>query len=63
MKFTDDSAVIGCITSGDEAAYRRKVANLVSLCEDNNLTLNMNKTKEMMVDIRKERRPHQPLFI
>ena len=32
-------------------------------CEDNNLSLNTDKTKEMIVDMRKERRPHQPLFI
>ncbi len=63
MKFADDTAVIGRITGGDEAAYRREVASLVTWCEDNNLTLNMDKTKEMIVDMRKERRTHQPLFI
>ena len=55
--------MIGRITSGDEAAYRREVANLVSWSEDKNLTLNTDNTKEMIVDMRKERRPHQPLFI
>lgn len=35
----------------------------MSWCEDNNLTLNTDKTKEMIVDMRKERRPQQPLFI
>ncbi len=63
VKFADDTAVIGRITGGDEAAYRREVASLVTWCEDNNLTLNMDKTKEMIVDMRKERRTHQPLFI
>ncbi len=63
MKFADDTAVIGRITGGDEAAYRREVASLVTWCEDNNLTLNTDKTKEMIVDMRKERRTHQPLFI
>ncbi len=37
--------------------------SLVTWCEDNILTLNTGKTKEMIVDIRKERRTHQPLFI
>jgi len=55
--------VIGRFTSGDEAACRREAADLVSWCEDNNLTLKTDKTKEMIVDMRKERRPHQPLFI
>ena len=63
LNFADDTAVIGCITGGDEATYRREVASLVSWCEDNNLTLNLDKTKEMMVDMRKKRRPHQPLYI
>ena len=40
-----------------------EVASLVKWCEDNNLTLNTDKTKEMIVDMRKERRPHQPLFL
>jgi hypothetical protein len=36
---------------------------LVSWCEDNNLTPNKDKTKEMMVDMRKKRSLHRPLFI
>ncbi|MCI4385498.1 hypothetical protein PGIGA_G00051260 [Pangasianodon gigas] len=63
VKFADDTAVIGRITGRDEAAYRREVASLVTWCEDNNLTLNTDKTKEMIVDMKKERRTHQPLFI
>lgn len=35
---------------------------MVTWCEDNNLTLNTDKTKEMIVDMRKERGTHQPLF-
>ncbi|XP_072559211.1 uncharacterized protein [Paramormyrops kingsleyae] len=58
-----EAVVIGRSTGGDEAAYRREVASLVSWCEDNNLTLNTDKTKEMIVDMRKRRRPHQSLFI
>ena len=53
----------GRITDRDEAGYRREVANLMSWCEDDNLTLNTDKTKEIIVDMRKERRPHQPLII
>ncbi len=40
-----------------------EVSSLVTWCEDNNLTLNTDKTKEIIVDMRKERRTHQPLFI
>ncbi|KAK3510664.1 hypothetical protein QTP70_012820 [Hemibagrus guttatus] len=63
IKFADDTAVIGRITDGDEVAYRTEGANLVTWCEDSNLTLNTEKSKEMIVDMRKERRTHQPLFI
>jgi hypothetical protein len=63
LKFADDTTVIGRIAGGEEAAYRKEVASLVSCCGDNNLILNMEKTKEMIVDMRKERSTHQPLFI
>lgn len=35
---------------GDESAYRREVADLIKRCQDNNLYLNINKTKELIVD-------------
>lgn len=56
LKFTDDVSVIGNITGRDERAYRKEVANLVSGCEDKNLTLNMLQMKEIIVGMRKERR-------
>ncbi|KAK3510666.1 hypothetical protein QTP70_012822 [Hemibagrus guttatus] len=63
IKFADDTAVIGRITDGDEVAYRTEGASLVTWCEDSNLTLNTEKSKVMIVDMRKERRTLQPLFI
>ena len=63
LKFEDNTTVIGCITGRGEVAYRREVAGLVSWCEDNNLTLNTDKTKEMIVDMRKKSRPPRPLYI
>ena len=32
-------------------------------CQENNLSLNVNKTKEMMVDFRKQQREHPPIHI
>lgn len=61
--FADNTTVIGLITSGDEAAYRDEVAQLVSWCRDNNLSLNSEKTKEMIIDPRKRRDQHAPLYI
>ena len=56
LKFVNDTAVIGCITSWDEVICRREVASLVSWCEDNSLTLNTDKMKKMIVDMRKKDR-------
>ena len=53
IKFADDTTVVGLITNNDETAYR----------EENNLTLNVNKTKEMIVDFRKQQREHPPIHI
>jgi hypothetical protein len=32
-------------------------------CQDNNLTLNINKTKEMIVNFSKQQREHPPIHI
>ena len=36
------------ITNNDETAYREEVRALDVWCQENNLTLNVNKTKEMI---------------
>ena len=54
MKFTDDTAVVGLITNGDESAYRQEVDGLGLWCRENNHTLNSNKTNEMIVDFWKK---------
>ena len=53
IKFADDTTVIGLITGGAETDYREEVAQLVSWCHTNNLSLNAEKTKEMIIDLRK----------
>ena len=60
IKFADDKTVVGLITNNDEAAYREEVRALGVWCQENNLTLNVNKTKEMIVDFRKQQREHPP---
>ena len=44
-------------------AYREEVRALGVWCQDNNLSLNVNKTKEMIVDFRKQQREHPPIHI
>ena len=64
LKFADDTTVIGLITNSDESKYRDQVNKLTSWCNDNNLELNVNETKEMIVDFkRKKSSPPSPLVI
>jgi siderophore synthetase component len=58
IKFADDTTVIGLITDNDETAYREEVRDLAVWCQDSNLSLNVSKTKEMIVDYRKRRAEH-----
>ena len=46
--------VVGLITDNDEMAYREEVRELAVWCQDNNLSLNVIKTKELIVDYRKK---------
>ena len=49
IKFADDTTVVGSITNYDETAYKEEVRAL-SVCQENNLTFNVSKTKEMIVE-------------
>ena len=53
ITFSDDTTVVGLITDNDETAYREEVRDLSVWCQDNNLSLNVSKTKELIVDYRK----------
>ena len=44
----------------DETAYREEVRDLAVCCQDNNLSLNVSKTKELLVEYRKRRAEHAP---
>ena len=63
IKFADDTTVVGLISDNDEPAYREEVRDLAVWCNDNNLSLNVSKTKEMIVDYRKRRAEHAPIHI
>ncbi len=55
--------VIGLITGNDEMAYREEVSNLTKWCQENHLSLNIDKTKELVVDYRRQSREHTPITI
>merc|ERR1712035_13750 len=61
QKFSDDSAVVGCIREGEEGEYRTLIDNFVEWSEQNHLRLNINKTREMVIDFRRKKTPSQPL--
>ena len=61
IKLADDTTVVGLITNNEEMAYREEVRALRVWCQENNLALNVNKTKEMIVDFRKQSRGSTPL--
>ena len=63
IKFADDTTVVGLITDNDETAYREEVRDLAVWCQDNNLSLNVIKTMEMIVDYRKRRTEQAPILI
>ena len=63
IKFADDTTVVGLITANDEPAYREEVRDLAASCQDNNLSLNVSKPKELIMDYRKRRAKHTPVHI
>uniref|UniRef100_A0A9J7YNX0 Reverse transcriptase domain-containing protein n=1 Tax=Cyprinus carpio carpio TaxID=630221 RepID=A0A9J7YNX0_CYPCA len=63
IKFVDDTTVVGLISNKDETNYRSEVSHLARWCSDNNLSLNVEKTKEIVVDFRRAHAQHVPLTI
>ncbi|TWW52975.1 hypothetical protein D4764_0220220 [Takifugu flavidus] len=48
-KFSDDSAAVGLITDGDDTEYRELIQDFVDWSLRNNLQINTDKTKELVV--------------
>jgi hypothetical protein len=55
IKFADDTTVVGLITDDDETVYREEVRDLEVWCQDNNLPLDVSKTKELRAE-------HAPIY-
>ena len=53
----------GPITNKDETAYREEMRALAEWCQENYLSLNINKIKELIVDFRRKQREHTPIYI
>jgi hypothetical protein len=63
IKFANNMTGFCLITDKDEAAYREKVRDLAVWCQDNNLSLNVSKTEELIVDYRKWRAEYTLIHI
>ena len=63
QKFSDDTAIVGRVEGGGEEEYRNLVGNFVKWCGENHLQLNVTKTKEMVVDFRRNKPPPSPVCI
>ena len=57
LNFSDDAAVVGCISKGVEAEYRTVMENFVTWCELNHLQVNTTNTKQQVVDLRRAKTP------
>eukprot|EP00061_Rhincodon_typus_P002848 g18640.t1 len=62
-KFADDTTIVGRISNGDESKYRREIEGMVTWCNENNPSLNISKTKELIIDFGKKGGEHAPINI
>eukprot|EP00061_Rhincodon_typus_P016267 g44387.t1 len=44
----------GFISNNDETDHRKEIDSLVTWCKDNNLSLNVSKMKELVINFRKQ---------
>ncbi|KAK1797453.1 hypothetical protein P4O66_008302, partial [Electrophorus voltai] len=59
-----NSVVMGLISENNERAYLEEIKHLENWCQENNLLLNVSKTKELIVDCSKKQEWHyQPVKI
>ena len=54
QKFSDDTAIVGCVEDGQEGEYRGLVDHFVKWYWENHPQLNMAKTKKTVVDFRRK---------
>ena len=64
LKFADDTTVVGLIKNNNESAYTEEVKQLNSWCRSHDLSINVNKTREVVIDFRRAgKQDHAPLLI
>ena len=63
IKYADDTVVMGLISDDDELTYRNSVEYVSNWCQDNFLNLNVSKTKELILDFRRDTSIKYPVVI
>ncbi len=64
VKFADYTTITGWISNNNETTYQEEINNLAERCTENNLLLNVSKTKELIIDLRtKEAKTHTSVYI
>ena len=64
VKFLDDTYTLeGLFEISDESAYRGQIGRLAGWCSENDLELNVSRTKEMVIDFRKKKTSLVPLTV
>ena len=63
QKFSDDSALVGYIINNDFRAYEEEVSRFVEWCDEAQLILNVEKTKELTIDFRRKKTEVSPILI
>ncbi|TWW63630.1 putative RNA-directed DNA polymerase from transposon BS [Takifugu flavidus] len=63
QKFSDDTAIVGRVSEGNELEYREVITNFVAWCELNHLCINTNKTKEVVIDFSRKASHTAPVNI
>lgn len=57
IKYADYTTVVG-LSDNDKSAYKLTVVQFTACCRFHNLALNVDKTKEMMIDFRRDHADH-----
>ena len=63
VKYADDKCLLGLINNNDYMKFEQEVQALAAWCEENYLDLNTKKTKELVIDFRKNARTPNALKI
>eukprot|EP00061_Rhincodon_typus_P002653 g18128.t1 len=62
-KFAGDTTIVGQIPNNIESNYRREIEGLEMWCNENNLSLNVSNTKELIINFRNKGGEHTPIYI